>query len=104
VDFKTFVSKREVTPEEISMPEFRMPNLYRNYFRSISNSSTDCDVDDIIQKFSTEINKYTAQVNSEVQTYVQNLQNNAQKFANIVSQQAKLQADYDKGLQILRGG
>jgi hypothetical protein len=59
--------------------------------------------DDIIQKFSTEINKYTAQVNSEVQTYVQNLQNNAQKFANIVSQQAKLQADYDKGLQILRG-
>jgi hypothetical protein len=59
--------------------------------------------DDLVQKFLAEINKYTAQVNSEVQTYVQNLQNNAQKFANIVSQQAKLQADYDKGLQILRG-
>ncbi len=59
--------------------------------------------DDLVQKFLAEINKYTAQVNSEVQTYVQNLQNNAQKFANTVSQQAKLQADYDKGLQILRG-
>ena len=59
--------------------------------------------DDLVQKFLAELNKYTAQVNSEVQTYVQNLQNNAQKFANTVSQQAKLQADYDKGLQILRG-
>ena len=58
--------------------------------------------DDIIQKFLAEMNRYTALVNTEVQTYVQNFQNNAQKFQNAQVQQAKLQADYDKGIQLLR--
>ena len=49
------------------------------------------------------MNRYTALVNTEVQTYVQNFQNNAQKFQNAQVQQAKLQADYDKGIQLLRG-
>ena len=58
--------------------------------------------DDIIQKFLADMNRYTALVNTEVQTYVQNFQNNAQKFQNAQAQQAKLQADYDKGIQLLR--
>ena len=58
--------------------------------------------DDIIQKFLAEMNRYTALVNTEVQTYVQNFQNNAQKFQNAQLQQAKLQTDYDKGIQLLR--
>jgi len=58
--------------------------------------------DDIIQKFLADMNRYTALVNTEVQTYVQNFQNNAQKFQNAQVQQAKLQADYDKGIQLLR--
>ena len=60
--------------------------------------------DDVIQKFLAEMNRYTALVNTEVQTYVQNFQNNAQKFQNAQVQQAKLQADYDKGIQLMRGG
>ena len=60
--------------------------------------------DDLVQKFLAELNKYTAQVNSEVQTYSQNVANNAQKFQHTVAQQSKLQADYDKGIQILRAG
>ena len=57
----------------------------------------------IIQKFLAEMNRYTALVNTEVQTYVQNFQNNAQKFQNAQVQQVKLQSDYDKGIQLLRG-
>jgi len=57
-----------------------------------------------VQKFLAELNKYTAQVNSEVQTYSQNISNNAQKFQHTVAQQGKLQADYDKGIQVMRGG
>ena len=60
--------------------------------------------DDLVQKFLAELNKYTAQVNSEVQTYSQNVANNAQKFQHTVAQQSKLQADYDKGIQIMRAG
>ena len=60
--------------------------------------------DDLVQKFLAELNKYTAQVNSEVQTYSQNISNNAQKFQHTVAQQGKLQADYDKGIQVMRGG
>ena len=59
--------------------------------------------DDLIQKFTAELSKYTAQVSSEVQTYSQNIGNNAQKFQHTVAQQAKLQADYDKGIQLMRG-
>ena len=58
--------------------------------------------DDVIQKFLAEMSRYTALVNTEVQTYVQNFQNNAQKFQNAQVQQAKLQVDYDKGMQLLR--
>ena len=60
--------------------------------------------DDLVQKFLAELNKYTAQVNSEVQTYSQNVANNAQKFQHTVAQQSKLQADYDKGIQVMRAG
>ena len=60
--------------------------------------------DDLVQKFLAELNKYTAQVNSEVQTYSQNIGNNAQKFQHTVAQQGKLQADYDKGIQAMRAG
>ena len=60
--------------------------------------------DDLVSKFSAELNKYSAQVNSEVQAYAQNLSNNAQAYQNYLQQQVKLQADYDKGIQILRGG
>jgi len=60
--------------------------------------------DDLVQKFLAELNKYSAQVNSEVQAYGQNLANNAQAYQNYLQQQAKLQADYDKGIQLMRGG
>jgi hypothetical protein len=60
--------------------------------------------DDLVQKFLAELNKYTAQVNSEVQTYSQNVANNSQKFQHTVAQQSKLQADYDKGIQVMRAG
>jgi len=60
--------------------------------------------DDLVQKFLAELNKYSAQVNSEVQAYGQNLANNAQSYQNYLQQQAKLQADYDKGIQLMRGG
>ncbi len=54
--------------------------------------------DDLIQKFSTELNKYSAQVNSEVQEYSQNLNTNQQNYNMYLQQQVKLQQDYDKGL------
>ena len=60
--------------------------------------------DDLVQKFLAELNKYSAQVNSEVQAYGQNLANNAQSYQNYLQQQTKLQADYDKGIQLMRGG
>ena len=59
--------------------------------------------DDLVQKFLAELNKYSAQVNAEVQTYSQNLANNAQSYQHYVQQQVKLQADYDKGIQKMRG-
>ena len=60
--------------------------------------------DDKIQKFSAEINKYSAQINDAVQEFSQNLSNNQQQITFYSQQQAKLQADYDKGVQIMRGG
>ena len=57
--------------------------------------------DDLIQKFSTELNKYSAQVNSEVQEYSQNLNTNQQNYNMYLQQQVKLQQDYDKGLEQL---
>jgi hypothetical protein len=59
--------------------------------------------DDLVQKFLAELNKYSAQVNAEVQAYSQNLANNAQSYQHYVQQQVKLQADYDKGIQKMRG-
>jgi hypothetical protein len=59
--------------------------------------------DDLVQKFLAELNKYSAEVNAEVQTYSQNLANNAQSYQHYVQQQVKLQADYDKGIQKMRG-
>ena len=58
--------------------------------------------DDLVSKFSAELNKYSAQVNTEVQTYSQNLENNQRNYNIYTQQQAKLQADYDKGIQALR--
>tara|TARA_R100000700_G_C3174591_1_gene149260 strand:+ start:1533 stop:2765 length:1233 start_codon:yes stop_codon:yes gene_type:complete len=58
--------------------------------------------DDLVSKFSAELNKYSAQVNAEVQTYSQNLENNQRNYNVYAQQQAKLQADYDKGLQLLK--
>ena len=58
--------------------------------------------DDLVSKFLAELNKYSAQVNTEVQTYSQNLENNQRNYNIYAQQQAKLQADYDKGIQALR--
>ena len=58
--------------------------------------------DDLVSKFLAELNKYSAQVNTEVQTYSQNLENNQRNYNIYAQQQVKLQADYDKGLQALR--
>ena len=58
--------------------------------------------DDLVSKFLAELNKYSAQVNTEVQTYSQNLENNQRNYNIYAHQQAKLQADYDKGIQALR--
>ena len=57
--------------------------------------------DDLVQKFLAELNKYSAQVNTSVQEYSQNLNNNTQNYQFYEKQQAKLQADYDKGVQIM---
>ena len=57
--------------------------------------------DDLVSKFLAELNKYSAQVNTEVQTYSQNLENNQRNYNIYAQQQVKLQADYDKGLQAL---
>ena len=58
--------------------------------------------DDLVSKFLAELNKYSAQVNTEVQTYSQTLENNQRNYNIYAQQQAKLQADYDKGIQALR--
>jgi len=58
--------------------------------------------DDLVSKFLAELNKYSAQVNTEVQTYSQNLENNQRNYNIYSQQQAKLQADYDKGIQALK--
>lgn len=60
--------------------------------------------DDKIQKFSAEINKYSAQINDAVQEFSQNLSNNQQQITFYSQQQAKLQADYDRGIQLLARG
>jgi len=59
--------------------------------------------DDLVSKFSTELNRYTSIVNEEVQQYQGNLQNKQMEYTWYEKQQIKLQADYDKGLQILIG-
>ena len=59
--------------------------------------------DDIVAKFSAELNKYSSIVNEQVQQYQSNLQNKQMEYTWYERQQAKLQADYDKGLQILIG-
>ncbi len=51
VDFKPFVSKQQIDPEEIAVPETRMRSLYRDYFLQQFNAPTDCNIDDVIQKF-----------------------------------------------------
>jgi hypothetical protein len=58
--------------------------------------------DDLVSKFLAELNKYSALVNSEVQEYSQNLENNQRNYNIYSQQQAKLQADYDKGIQALK--
>ncbi len=58
--------------------------------------------DDLVSKFLAELNKYSALVNTEVQTYSQNLENNQRNYNIYSQQQAKLQADYDKGIQALK--
>ena len=59
--------------------------------------------DDLVSKFLAELNKYSALVNTEVQTYSQNLENNQRNYNIYTQQQVKLQADYDKGLaQLVR--
>jgi len=55
-----------------------------------------------VSKFLAELNKYSALVNTEVQTYSQNLENNQRNYNIYSQQQAKLQADYDKGIQALK--
>ena len=59
--------------------------------------------DDLVSKFSTELNRYASIVNEEVQQYQGNLQNKQMEYTWYEKQQIKLQADYDKGLQILIG-
>jgi len=57
--------------------------------------------DDLVSKFLAELNKYSAQVTTEVQTYSQNLENNQRNYNIYTQQQVKLQVDYDKGLAYL---
>jgi len=58
---------------------------------------------DLIQKFNGELNKYSALVNKGVQQYQLNLQNSTAEYGWWEKQQLKLQADYDKGVQMMRG-
>ena len=58
---------------------------------------------DLIQKFNGELNKYSALVNKGVQQYQLNLQNSTAEYGWWEKQQLKLQADYDKGIQMMRG-
>ena len=57
--------------------------------------------DDLVSKFLAELNKYSAQVTTEVQAYSQNLENNQRNYNIYTQQQVKLQVDYDKGLAYL---
>tara|TARA_R110000824_G_C15155490_1_gene671414 strand:- start:97 stop:1419 length:1323 start_codon:yes stop_codon:yes gene_type:complete len=58
---------------------------------------------DLIQKFNGELNKYSALVNKGVQQYQINLQNSTAEYGWWEKQQLKLQADYDKGIQTMKG-
>ena len=59
--------------------------------------------DDLVSKFSAELSRYSSVINEEVQQYQGNLQNKQMEYTWYEKQQIKLQADYDKGLQILIG-
>ena len=58
---------------------------------------------DLIQKFNGELSKYSALVNKGVQQYQLNLQNSTAEYGWWEKQQLKLQADYDKGIQAMKG-
>ena len=65
--------------------------------------STISNNNDLISKFNSELQKYSSDINKDIQQYQGNLQNKQIEYTWYEKQQAKLQADYDKGLQLLIG-
>mgnify|MGYP003113114732 FL=1 len=54
-----------------------------------------------VQEYQAKVSEYQAEVNTDVQVYIQNLNNASQSYKFYSQLQIKLQADYDKGLQAL---
>ena len=57
-----------------------------------------------LQKYSSEVSGYQAEVSKKVQEFQQNFQKDSQEYQWLQSQQAKLQQDYNQGIQLLIGG
>ena len=58
----------------------------------------------LIQKFNSEISKYSASVNGEVQAYTQQVAEKTNEYQWYGDQYAKLSAEYQRGLAALKGG
>ena len=56
-----------------------------------------------LQKFGADLQRYQALVSAEVQNFNLKLQKQTTDYQWFVSQRQQLQADYDKGIQIMRG-
>ena len=59
--------------------------------------------DDLLQKFSAELGKYSAQVNEEVQEFSVNLQKDVSKYSWYEKQYGAIDARYKEQLQTLQG-
>jgi len=57
-----------------------------------------------LQKYSNQMQSYAAEVSKSVQDFNSKLQKHTTGYGWLGGQQAKLQQDYDKGLQMLMGG
>jgi len=57
-----------------------------------------------LQKYSNEMQSYTAEVNKSVQDFSTKLQKHTTDYGWLQSQHQQLSADYQRGIQLLRGG